>query len=197
MQLILLMMYAKHTTNVRGSYDFLRGRRAVYRVVMTTPMWRCLAGSEMSVSLTVSAVQLPWQPVKPFMCTATWNVPKSREKERAGGRCVCESEEGVGGCWCIKYLNTQLAIKKSQEFKLMVGVSICFGVVFFYQIKETERLTQHFLHQCTVCPHSKKKKTCGALYRLPFLKLFKSFPTSMTLVPGLIKMLNYPLCETT
>lgn len=34
--------------------NFLRGRRAVYRVVMETPMWRRLAGSEMSVSLTVS-----------------------------------------------------------------------------------------------------------------------------------------------
>lgn len=66
---------------------FLGKCYVIYSVATATSLWWHLAGSEMSVRPTVWGVQLPWQHVKPFMCTQT--VFSDRENERAGGVCLC------------------------------------------------------------------------------------------------------------
>ena len=48
----------------------------------------------------VSALQLPWQPVKPFMCTATWSVPNESEKRQSWRRVrVCEGMTLLHKAW--------------------------------------------------------------------------------------------------
>lgn len=78
-------------------FSFLRGRRAVYRVAMATSMWRRLAGSEMSVSLTVSRPCSCHGSPSSHSCAPPLEVfpTGGRNRELWDGVCVCVCEGGM------------------------------------------------------------------------------------------------------
>lgn len=191
------MMYAKHTTNVRGSYDFWEEG-----VLFTELSWRHQCDDASLGRKCLSAWlcrpcsyhgSLSSHSCAPLLETFP---SRGRSRELEGGVFVSQ-KGGVGGADAVfkHAISNQKHPKSSSWWSVLPFV---FLVVFFLPNKgdwKTDITLSASMY--SVSTQKKKKTTCRALYRLPFLKLFQSIPTSMTLVPGLIKMLNYPLCETT
>lgn len=87
--LFRFMLNTPQMLETQKPLHLLRGYHVIYRVVMETPTWCCLAGSETSVSPTVSRSCRYYGSLSSHSCVLplVGSIPNQTEKERRG--CVC------------------------------------------------------------------------------------------------------------